>query len=112
MKLLPSQLLMYPRIHESNTSVDKIVLIGAHIIKGRALEAQKALSERTINGINDGQGEDEILKATDPTSRTMRRLFIRSLAFGTTVDDLKEHFGQFGELVDVEIPTVKATGKK
>jgi RNA recognition motif-containing protein len=97
---------------EDEDSVDKIVLIGAHIIKGRALEAQKALSERTINGIKDGRDEDEIKKATDPTSRTMRRLFIRSLAHGTSVDDLKEHFGQFGELVDVEIPTIKTTGKK
>ena len=97
---------------DDEDSVDKIVLIGAHIIKGRALEAQKSLSERTINGIKDGRDEDEIKKATDPTSRTMRRLFIRSLAHGTTVDDLKEHFGQFGELVDVEIPTIKTTGKK
>jgi len=97
---------------DDEDAVDKIVLIGAHIIKGRALEAQKALSERTINGIKAGLDEDETKKPTDPTSRTMRRLFLRSLAHGTTVDDLKDHFSQFGELVDVEIPTIKTTGKK
>ena len=97
---------------EDEDAVDKIVLIGAHIIKGRALEAQKALSERTINGIKAGLDEDETKKPTDPASRTMRRLFLRSFAFGTTVEHLKDHFGQFGELVDVEIPTIKTTGKK
>merc|ERR1719483_497541 len=97
---------------DDEDAVDKIVLIGAHIIKGRALEAQKALSERTINGIKAGLDEDETKKPTDPTSRTMRRLFLRSLAPGTTVEMLKEHFAQYGELVDVEIPTNKTTGNK
>ena len=96
---------------EDEDSVDKIVLIGAHIIKERVLEAQKALSESKLTG-NDYL---EPRKQTDPKSRTMRRLFVRNLANGTKLDDLKDYFGQFGELVDVEIPTRssgKSSGKK
>ena len=97
---------------DDDDAVDKIVLIGAHIIKGRAIEAQKALSERTINEIKDDVDAEDSKKPTDPTSRLMRRLFIRSLAHGTTVEMLKEHFGEYGEIVDCSIPNNKMTGKK
>ena len=64
--------------------VDKIVLIGAHIVRGRVLEAQKALSEKTMS--ERRTGEDEAKQPTSPTAREMRRLFIRKLADETTVN--------------------------
>ena len=87
--------------------VDKIVLIGSHMIKGRALEAQKALSERN----NDKSGE-EAKKPTDPTDKAMRKLFLRKLSKETTEESLTEYFGQFGEVVDVKIPNDRRSGNK
>ena len=71
-------------------------------------KAQKALSESKLTG-NDHL---ELRKQTDPKARVMRRLFIRGLTNATTVDDLKDHFGQFGEILDADIPNNKTTGKK
>ena len=92
--------------------VDKIVLVGAHIIKGRALEAQKAISEKKMNDIRAGMEDDEVKKPTDPTARCMRRLFVRRIQEDTTVEKFKEFYEQFGEVVDAEIPKHKKTGKK
>ena len=92
--------------------VDKIVLVGAHIIKGRALEAQKAISEKKMNDIRAGVDDDEVKKPTDPTARCMRRLFVRRIQDDTTVEKFKEFYEQFGEVVDAEIPKHKKTGKK
>lgn len=92
--------------------VDKIVLIGAHMIKGRALEAQKALSEKKMNEIRSGVEEEEVKKPTDPTDKCMRKLFIRKLSKETTEASLKEYFEKFGEVVDCKIPTDRKHGGK
>ena len=94
---------------DDEDAVDKIVLIGAHIIKGRAIEAQKAITEKSMNDMKAGY-DDSVTKPTDPTDRVMRRLFIRRLPQNTTLDDLNEHFSQFGEVVDSDIPIHKKTG--
>lgn len=39
------------------------------------------------------------------------RLFVRNLAFVATVEDLSEHFGRFGPLVDVHMPVSQKTGE-
>ena len=39
---------------DDEDAVDKIVLIGAHIIKGRAIEAQKAITEKSMNDMKAG----------------------------------------------------------
>ena len=75
---------------DDEDAVDKIVLIGAHIIKGRAIEAQKAITEKSMNDMKAGYDES-VTKATDPTDRVMRRLFIRRLPQNTTVEELNEH---------------------
>ena len=93
---------------EDEDSVDKIVLIGAHVIKERVLEAQKALSESKVSG-NDRL---EVRRQTDPKSRAMRRLFIRGLTSDTTVETLKDYFSLYGEIKDAEIPISKRTGTK
>ena len=92
--------------------VDKIVLIGAHIIKGRALEAQKAISEKKMNDIRAGKNDEDVKKPTDPTARCMRRLFVRRIQDDTTLEKFKEFFEQFGEVVDADIPLHKKTGKR
>ena len=75
------------------------------------MEAQKALSEKTMDGRKAGMDGD-VKKATDPTDRSMRRLFVRKLPSDTTVEKLKEFFEQFGEVVDCDVPIHKKTGKK
>ena len=94
---------------EDEDAVDKIVLIGAHIIKGRALEAQKAMTEKSMTDLKKGY-EESNKKATDPTDRIMRRLFVRRLPPDISLEDLNAHFGQFGEVVDSDIPIHKRTG--
>ena len=96
---------------EDEDAVDKIVLIGAHIIKGRAIEAQKAMTEKSMNDIKAGY-EESNKKPADPTDRIMRRLFVRRLSPETTLEDLNAHFGQFGEVVDSDIPIHKRTGQR
>ena len=96
---------------DDEDAVDKIVLIGAHIIKGRAIEAQKAITEKSMNDMKAGY-DDSVSKPTDPTDRVMRRLFIRRLPQNTTVEELNEHFGQFGEVVDSDVPIHKKTGQR
>ena len=76
------------------------------------MEAQKALSEKTMDRRNAGMNDGEVKKATDPTDRSMRRLFVRKLPTDTTVEKLKEFFEQFGEVVDCDVPIHKKTGKK
>jgi len=40
-----------------------------------------------------------------------KRLFVGNLSWGTTEDDLKVAFGQFGPLSDVKVITDRETGK-
>ena len=56
--------------------------------------------------------DDEVKKATDPTARCMRRLFVRRIQDDTTVEKFKKFYEQFGEVVDAEIPKHRKTGKK
>ena len=102
--------------------VDKIVLIGAHIIKGRTLEAQKAVSER---GMNDNRAVDdddfaERQGPTDPKDRIMRRVFVRNLPYEqekgektlTLEEEIKEGLSEFGKIEDVFIPFISKSQSK
>ena len=92
---------------DDDDCVDKIVLIGAHIIKGRSLEAQKAQSERGMNERASGEFEDR--KApTDPEDVIMRKVFVRSLPVGVQEEDIRASFSEFGELEEVRCPIPKA----
>jgi len=92
---------------EDEDSVDKIVLIGAHIIKERVFEAQKAQTESFLTGNHNLEKRQQV----DPKSRAMRRIFVRGLTEGTTVEKLKDYFGQFGEITDSDIPDNKTRRK-
>ena len=54
-----------------------------------------------------GGGESRGLKrsreAVDPEAKIMRKLFVGSLDISVTEDDLKEYFGDFGEIEDTTI---------
>ena len=102
--------------------VDKIVLIGAHILKGRTLEAQKAISEK---GMNDSRAVDdddfaERAEPTDPKDRIMRRVFIRNLPFEqekgentkTLEEEIKERLSEFGKVEDIHIPYISKEKSK
>ena len=42
-------------------------------------------------------------EAVDPEAKIMRKLFVGSLDISVTEDDLKEYFGDFGEIEDTTI---------
>ena len=94
--------------------VDKIVLIGAHIVKGRTLEAQKAISERSMNESRAVDDDDfgERQEPTDPKDRIMRRVFVRNLPYEqekgkgegeekalTLEEEIKEALAEFGKII-------------
>jgi len=93
---------------EDEDAVDKIVLIGAHIIKNRVLETSKALGDNK----SLGKTYSDQRKPTDPKSRAMRRLFVRGIADSMTLDSVKDYFNQYGEIVDADIPFDKKRGKR
>ncbi|KAL1453307.1 hypothetical protein WDU94_007456 [Cyamophila willieti] len=65
---------------------------------------------------------EELLNQKDPVPRTeigkpessatVKKLFVGSLKDDITEEDLKEYFGQFGEVTSVALVTEKETGKK
>jgi len=105
--------------------VDKIVLIGAHILKGRTLEAQKAISERSMNDSRAVDDDDfgERQEPTDPKDRIMRRVFMRNLPFEkekgeedektlTIEEEIKEALAEFGKTEDIFIPFISKNQSK
>ena len=41
----------------------------------------------------------------------MKKLYVGNLAFGTTSDDLKALFGQYGEVASAQVVTDRETGR-
>ena len=60
-------------------------------------------------GGRGGRGDDD--DDGDPESVQMRKLFIGGLNYATTEDEMREHFSQFGELVDCVIMKFNDSGR-
>ena len=56
-------------------------------------------------------GRDDDSDDMDPESVQMRKLFIGGLNYSTTEDEMREHFSQFGELVDCVIMKFNDSGR-
>jgi len=66
---------------------------------------------RTHNNQSEPRGIKRPRSAVDLEAKIMRKLFVGNIDFGTSVDDLKTHFEQYGEVEDVVIPKNQETGK-
>ena len=51
-------------------------------------------------GRGRGGGRSSFQKELDPEHEQFRKLFIGGLSYDTTEDGLKDHFGQWGEVID------------
>jgi len=66
---------------------------------------------RANNNSSEPRGTKRPRTAVDLEAKIMRKLFIGNIDFGTTEDDLKTHFGQYGEVEDVNIHKFPDTGR-
>lgn len=80
------------------------------------LEAAILLSEKLLSGrrvlIKDAksfEGRPESKK--EAVTAASKRIFVGNLAFDTTEDDLREHFGRCGEVLSVFVATFEDSGK-
>merc|ERR1719210_721992 len=94
---------------EDEDAVDKVVLIGIHTVKDVKLEACKAIDKNSGDG--GGRGTKRSRREVDMESALMRKLFVRNLSSSISEDQLRELFGQFGDIETVQLPTHSDSGK-
>jgi len=63
------------------------------------------------NNQNEPRGTKRPRTAVDLEAKIMRKLFVGNLDFGTSEDDLKTHFEQYGDVEDVNIHKHQDTGR-
>ena len=78
-------------------------------MKDVKLEACKAIDKNSGDG--GGRGAKRSRREVDLDSALMRKLFVRNLSSTATEDQLKELFGQFGEIEIVQLPLHADSGK-
>merc|ERR1719233_640719 len=66
---------------------------------------------RTHNNQSEPRGIKRPRTAVDLESKIMRKIFVGNIDFGTSEDDLKTHFEQYGDIEDVRIHKNQETGK-
>ncbi|KAF2476875.1 uncharacterized protein BDR25DRAFT_338994 [Lindgomyces ingoldianus] len=95
-----TQLAMYSAIALTETKLDgrPLLIKNANNFEGRP---EKATTEQ--------DGSDS--KTDKPGHPPNKRVFVGNLAFDVTKEDLQEHFGQCGELVDIHMATFEDSGK-
>jgi len=76
-----------------------------HMIDGKNVDLRKATENLSK------AGPDIRSKVYNPESRELKKLFVGSLDFSTTEDEIKEYFLQFGEIVTVTISKYPDSGR-
>ncbi|KAI5698367.1 hypothetical protein M8J76_006462 [Diaphorina citri] len=84
--------------YSSAHMVDDAQAARPHTIDSKVVEPKRAVPRTEINRPEAGA--------------TVKKLFVGSLRDDITEEDLKEYFGQFGEVTSVALVTEKETGKK
>ena len=112
---------MLPRYVEfsDSDSVDKLVLVKNHIVKGKELMSKKCLTRDQMREVassgsdsrREGRGTKRGREAVDPEDKVMRKLFVGNLDMKTTEEDLKIYFENFGTIEDTVIHRFNDTQK-
>merc|ERR1719250_115235 len=66
---------------------------------------------RANSNSSEPRGTKRPRTAVDLEAKIMRKLFVGNLDFGTSEDDLKTHFEQYGDVEDVNIHKHQDTGR-
>ncbi|ORY01120.1 hypothetical protein BCR34DRAFT_494161 [Clohesyomyces aquaticus] len=95
-----TELAMYSAIALTETKMDgrPLLIKNANSFEGRP---EKPATEQ--------EGADG--KAVKPGHPPNKRVFVGNLAFDVTKEDLQEHFGQCGEILDIHMATFEDSGK-
>ena len=72
-------------------------------MKDVKLEACKAI-DKSAGGDGGGRGVKRSRREVDLESALMRKLFVRNLSSGVTEQQLRDLFGQFGDIEVVQLP--------
>jgi len=75
-----------------------------HTIDGKKVDLRKAVE----TGLN--HGADTGAKGYDPEAKELKRLFVGSLEFSTTEDEINEYFSKYGDIVSVSISKSQDSG--
>jgi len=76
-----------------------------HTIDGKKVDLRKAGETGSNRGVNTG------VKGYDPEARELKKLFVGSLEFSTTEDEINEYFSKYGDIVSVSISKFPDSGK-
>jgi len=86
---------------ESSESAQAALALTGTDVDGREIRVDLAQPRA-----NDGRG-----KVEEPTSPASAILFVGNLSFSVTEDQVRESFGQYGDLISVRFPTDRETGE-
>jgi len=76
-----------------------------HTIDGKRVDLRKAAETGHNRGADTGS------KGYDPEARELKKLFVGSLEFSTTEDEVNEYFSKYGDIVSVSISKFPDSGK-
>ena len=96
-------------------NLEDCVVSGPHQLGSTTVELKRATpredDRKGGRSGGRGRGHDDDGDDMDPESVQMRKLFIGGLNYSTTEDEMREHFSQFGELVDCVIMKFNDSGR-
>jgi len=76
-----------------------------HMIDGKSVDLRKAQDNTQASSV------DIRAKAYDPEARELKKLFVGSLDFNTTEEEIEDYFSKFGDIISVVISKHPVTGK-
>lgn len=92
---------------QDKDAADKVALLRGFIIGDRAVEVEKVFNEDDI----DEENCPDLNLTGDPEHKILRKIVAFNLPSGTKPADLKEHFGEYGDIEECFVPQSKSTGK-
>jgi len=92
---------------QDKDAVDKVALLRGFIIGGRAVEVEKVFNEDD----KDEENCPDLNLTGDPEHKILRKIVAFNLPRDAKADDLKEHFGEYGDIEECFVPQSKSTGK-